>query len=146
MISFSSAYLRSFDIRCAECAGAHGLIIPKRRAAGLTATAAKASAGAIEHLAVAKVVNLASEIDKLKERGIWLYAAEAGGEDLYEVDLSRPSAFVFGSEGSGVSRLVKEKCDYTVSIPLYGKVNSLNVSTAAAVVLNEAAHRRHSSK
>ncbi|MCQ2354446.1 MAG: 23S rRNA (guanosine(2251)-2'-O)-methyltransferase RlmB [Clostridia bacterium] len=133
-------------IRCAECAGAHGLIIPKRRAAGLTATAAKASAGAVEHLAVAKVANLASEIDKLKERGIWLYAAEAGGENLYEVDLSRPSAFVFGSEGSGVSRLVKEKCDYIVSIPLYGKVNSLNVSTAAAVVLNEAAHRRHSSK
>lgn len=133
-------------IRCAECAGAHGIIIPKRRATGLTATAAKASAGAIEHMAVAKVANLAVEIDKLKERGVWLYAAEAGGEDLYTVDLNRPAAFVLGSEGSGVSRLVKEKCDYTISIPMYGKVNSMNVSTAAAVVLTEAAHRRHSSK
>lgn len=131
-------------IRCAECAGAHGIIIPKRRASGLTATAAKASAGAIEHMAVAKVANLSAEIDKLKEQGVWIYAAEAGGEDLYEVDMARPAAFVFGSEGNGVSRLVKEKCDYIVSIPMYGKVNSLNVSTAAAVVLTEAVHRRRS--
>lgn len=130
-------------IRCAECAGAHGVIIPKRRASGLTATAAKASAGALEHMAVAKVPNIAAEIDKLKEKGVWVYAAEAGGDDLYGVDLDRPAAFVFGSEGSGVSRIVKEKCDYVVSITMYGKVNSLNVSTAAAVVLTEAAHRRH---
>lgn len=130
-------------IRCAECAGAHGVIIPKRRASGLTATAAKASAGALEHMAVAKVPNIAAEIDKLKEKGVWVYAAEAGGEDLYSVDLDRPAAFVFGSEGFGVSRIVKEKCDYVVSITMYGKVNSLNVSTAAAVVLTEAAHRRH---
>jgi 23S rRNA (guanosine2251-2'-O)-methyltransferase len=130
-------------IRCAECAGVHGVIIPKRRASGLTATAAKASAGALEHMAVAKVVNLAAEIDRLKELGVWLYAAEAGGESLYKTDLDRPCAIVFGSEGEGVSRLVKEKCDYVVSIPMYGKVNSLNVSTAAAVVLNEVARRRN---
>ena len=130
-------------IRCAECAGAHGVIIPKRRASGLTATAAKASAGALEHMAVAKVVNLASEIEKLKEQGIWLYAAEAGGESLYDTDLDRPCAIVLGSEGDGVSRLVKDKCDYIISIPMYGKVNSMNVSTAAAVVLTEVARRRH---
>lgn len=130
-------------IRCAECAGAHGVIIPKRRSAGLTPTAAKASAGALEHMAIAKVVNIAVEIDRLRERGIWLYAAEAGGDDLYQVDLNRPAAIVFGSEGDGVSRLVREKCDYTVSIPMYGKLNSMNVSTAAAVILTEAARRRH---
>ena len=129
-------------IRSAECAGAHGVILPKRHAAGLTATAAKASAGALEHMAIAKVVNLAVEIDRLKELGIWVYAAEADGQDLYTTDLDRPAAFVFGSEGNGVSRLVREKCDYTVSIPLHGKVNSMNVSAAAAVILCEAAHRR----
>jgi 23S rRNA (guanosine2251-2'-O)-methyltransferase len=94
-------------------------------------------------MAVSKVVNLAAEIDRLKELGVWLYAAEAGGESLYKTDLDRPCAIVFGSEGEGVSRLVKEKCDYVVSIPMYGKVNSLNVSTAAAVVLNEVARRRN---
>lgn len=129
-------------IRSAECAGAHGIIIPKRRAAGLTATAAKASAGALEHMAIAKVVNLAVEIDKLKELGVWVYAAEADGDDIYKTDLDRPAAFVFGSEGDGVSRLVREKCDYAVSIPLHGRVNSMNVSAAAAVILCEAAHRR----
>jgi len=133
-------------IRSAECAGAHGVIIPKRRAAGLTATASKASAGALEHMAVAKVVNLASEIDKLKELGVWIYAAEADGQDLYKTDLDRPAAFVLGSEGEGVSRLVREKCDYTLSIPLHGKVNSMNVSAAAAVILCEAAHRRNLNK
>lgn len=130
-------------IRCAECAGVHGVIIPKRRASGLTPTAAKASAGAVEHMAVAKVTNIATTIEELKAAGVWTYAAEAGGESVYTVDLDRPAAFVFGSEGAGVSRLVKEKCDYIVSIPMYGRVNSMNVSTAAAVVLAEAAHRRH---
>ncbi len=130
-------------IRSAECAGAHGVIIPKRRAAGLTATAAKASAGAIEHMAIAKVVNLSVEIDKLKELGIWVYAAEADGDDIYATDLDRPAAFVLGSEGEGVSRLVREKCDYAISIPLHGRVNSMNVSAAAAVILCEAAHRRN---
>lgn len=133
-------------IRCAECAGVHGVIIPKRRSAGLTPVAAKASAGALEHMAVAKVANIAAAIESLKEAGVWTYAAEAGGEDLYEVDIDRPAAFVFGSEGDGVSRIVKEKCDFVVSIPMYGNVNSMNVSTAAAVVLTEAAHRRHGGK
>jgi len=129
-------------IRSAECAGCHGVIIPKRRTAGLTATAAKASAGALEHMAVAREVNIASAIDRLKEAGVWVYAAEAGGECLWEVDLDRPAAFVFGSEGKGVSRLVKEKSDYVVSIPLGGKINSLNVSAAAAVVLFERVRRK----
>lgn len=133
-------------IRCAECAGVHGVIIPKRRSAGLTPVAAKASAGAIEHMAIAKVTNIAATIDELKEAGVWTYAAEAGGEDIYSTDLDRPSAFVFGSEGDGVSRLVKEKCDYIISVPMYGHVNSMNVSTAAAVVLTEAAHQRHKGK
>ncbi|MCQ2428571.1 MAG: 23S rRNA (guanosine(2251)-2'-O)-methyltransferase RlmB [Clostridia bacterium] len=132
-------------IRSADCAGAHGVIIPKRRSATLTSVVAKTSAGALEHMAVAKVGNLATEIDKLKEKGVWIYSAEAGGESIYSADLDRPSAFVFGSEGAGVSRLIKEKSDYIISIPLYGEVNSLNVSAAAAVVLCEAAHSRHKS-
>ncbi len=129
-------------IRSAECAGAHGVIIPKRHSAGLSAVVSKSSAGALEHMAVAKAVNLPSLIDSLKEKGIWIYSAEAGGESLYSTDLDRPAAFVFGSEGRGVSRLVKEKSDYIISIPLHGQLNSLNVSAAAAVVLCEAAHRR----
>ena len=133
-------------VRCAECAGAHGVIIPKRRAAGLTPAAAKSSAGALEHMAVAKVVNIAAAIEELQEAGVWVYAAEADGEELYGVDMNRPAAFVFGSEGRGVSRLVCDKSDYKISIPMYGKVNSMNVSTAAAVVLTEAARQKHSAK
>lgn len=133
-------------VRCAECAGAHGVIIPKRRAAGLTPAAAKSSAGALEHMAVAKVVNIAAAIDELQAAGVWVYAAEADGDDLYGVDMDRAAAFVFGSEGRGVSRLVCEKSDYKISIPMYGKVNSMNVSTAAAVVLTEAARQKHSVK
>ena len=126
-------------IRCAEGAGAHGIIIPKRRNSGLTPAVTKASAGAIEHMAVAKVPNIAAVIDELKEKGVWTFAAEAGGADYASVDFDCPVAIVLGSEGDGVSRLVKEKCDMTVSIPMYGKVNSLNVSTAAAVLLYAAA-------
>ncbi len=126
-------------IRCAEGAGAHGIIIPKRRNSGLTPAVTKASAGAIEHMAIAKVANIASVIDELKEKGVWTFAAEAGGTDYSKVDFDCPAAIVLGSEGDGVSRLVKEKCDMTVSIPMYGKVNSLNVSTAAAVILYAAA-------
>ncbi len=133
-------------IRCAECAGAHGVIIPKRRAVGLTPAAAKSSAGALEHMAVAKVVNISAAIEELQAAGVWVYAAEADGEELYGVDMARPAAFVFGSEGRGVSRLVCEKCDYKISIPMYGNVNSMNVSTAAAVVLTEAARQKHSAK
>lgn len=133
-------------VRCAECAGAHGVIIPKRRAAGLTPAAAKSSAGALEHMAVAKVVNIAAAIEELQAAGVWVYAAEADGDELYGVDMDRAAAFVFGSEGRGVSRLVCEKSDYKISIPMYGKVNSMNVSTAAAVVLTEAARQKHSAK
>ena len=126
-------------IRCAECAGAHGIIIPKRRAVGLTPIVAKASAGAIEHMAVAKVTNLADTILKLKKEGVWVFAAEAGGTPYYEADFNVPAAIVFGSEGFGVGHLIKERCDMTVSIPMYGHVNSLNVSAAASVILCHAA-------
>ncbi len=126
-------------IRCAEGVGAHGLIIPRRRAVGLTALVAKSSAGAMEHLAVAKVSNIASTIQMLKREGVWCFAAEAGGKAYYETDFTGPCALVFGSEGDGVSRIVKESCDAIVSIPMYGKVNSLNVSTAASVILSRAA-------
>lgn len=125
-------------IRCAEGAGAHGLIIPKRHAVGVSPAVTKASAGAVEHMAIAKVTNLAQTIADLKERGIWTYAAEAGGTPYYDVDYKNPCALVFGSEGDGVSRLVKDTCDFIVSIPMYGHVNSLNVSTASAVIINEA--------
>lgn len=130
-------------IRCAECAGAHGVIIPKRRSAGLTPVAAKASAGAIEHMAVAKVSNISQTIEQLKKKGLWIFASEADGMDFYEADFTVPSAIVFGSEGFGVSRGVRDKCDYVVSIPMYGKVNSLNVSTAASVILSRAARIQH---
>ena len=126
-------------IRCAEGVGAHGLIIPKRRAVGLTPAVTRASCGAIEHLAIAKVTNLAAAIDDLKKRGIWVFAAEAGGDAYYNTDFRCPCAIVLGSEGDGVSRLIKEKSDYITSIPMYGHVNSFNVSTAAAVILAEVA-------
>ena len=121
-------------------------IIPKRRASGLTPLVSKASAGAIEHLAVAKVANIASTIESLKKKGIWTFAAEAGGDAYYDTDMSVPCALVFGSEGDGVSRIVKEKCDYIVSIPMYGNVNSFNVSTAAAVILAEVSRQHRAGK
>ena len=130
-------------IRSAECSGAHGVIIPKRRAVGLTSTAAKASAGAIEHMRVAKVTNLATTIDELKEKGLWIYAADMDGESYYDTDLTGAVGLVMGSEGFGISRLVKEKCDITVSIPLYGNVNSMNVSCAAAVLMTEVARQKN---
>ena len=130
-------------IRCAECCGAHGLIIPKRRATGLTPLVTKASAGAVEHLAIAKVSNIASTIELLKEKGVWCYAAEAGGSSVYQTDFKGGCALVLGSEGDGVSQLVQKTCDAIVSIPMYGKVNSFNVSTAAAILLAEAARQHH---
>lgn len=130
-------------IRSAECAGAHGIIIPKRRAVGLTATVAKSSAGALEHMRVAKVTNLPSAIDELKDRGLWIYAADMDGSTYYKTDMKGATALVLGSEGFGISRLVKEKCDFVVSIPLYGQVNSMNVSCAAAVLLAEVARQRN---
>lgn len=129
-------------IRTAECCGAHGVIIPKRRACGLTAAVSRASAGAIEHMAVARVQNIASAVEELKEAGVWTFAAEAGGADFYDTDFHLPCALVVGSEGNGVSHLVKERCDFLVSIPMYGQVNSLNVSAATAILLARAARRQ----
>ncbi|MGM9665708.1 MAG: 23S rRNA (guanosine(2251)-2'-O)-methyltransferase RlmB [Eubacteriales bacterium] len=126
-------------IRCAECAGAHGIIIPKRHAVGITPAVYKSSAGAIEYMAVAKVSNIATTIEYLKEKGLWIFACEAGGTPYYETDFNCPAAIILGSEGNGVGRLIKERSDFTVSIPMYGKVNSLNVSTAASVILCHAA-------
>ena len=130
-------------IRCAEGAGAHGVIIPKRRSVGLTAAVGRASAGALEHMAVAKVTNMASTVDELKKAGLWVYGAEAGGTPCYKTDMKGASALVLGSEGQGISHLVREKCDFIVSIDMYGKVNSFNVSCAAAVLLCEIARQRH---
>ncbi len=129
-------------IRSAECLGAHGVIIAKRRSVGLTSTVAKASAGAIEHMRVAKVTNIAMTIDELKERGFWIYAADMGDTKYYDTDMTGPCALVLGSEGFGISRLVKEKCDFTVSIPMCGDVNSMNVSCAAAVLLADIRRQR----
>ncbi len=133
-------------IRCAEGCGAHGLIIPKRHAAGLSPVVTKASAGAIEHLAVAKVVNVAAAVETLQKAGVWVYAAEAGGQDFRTVDFSAPTAIVLGSEGEGVSELVRKRSDGVVSIPLYGHVNSFNVSCAAAVLLCEVARQQRNGK
>lgn len=130
-------------IRCAECCGAHGVVIPKRRAVGVTPLVTKASAGAVEHMAVAKVPNIAAAVEELKARGVWTFAAEAGGEDLYATDFRGPCALILGSEGNGVSALVKKTCDTVVSIPMYGSVNSFNVSAAAAILLSQIAHQHH---
>ena len=130
-------------IRTAECSGVHGVIIPKRRAVGLTSTVAKSSAGALSHMRIAKVTNLAVTLDELKERGLWAYAADMDGTDYRSTDMKGGTVIVLGSEGFGISRLVKEKCDFVVSIKMYGQVNSMNVSCAAAVILTEAAHQRN---
>jgi len=131
-------------IRSAECSGVHGVIIPKRRAVGLTSVVRKSSAGALEYMRVARVTNLASTVDELKERGLWIYGADMGGNDYYATDFSGNVCIVLGSEGFGISRLVREKCDFITSIPLYGNVNSMNVSCAAAVILTEVARQRRS--
>lgn len=130
-------------IRCAEGVGAHGLIIPKRRAVGLTPLVTKSSAGAIEHLAIAKVANITSTLEALKKEGLWVYSAEAGGQNYYDTDFSGGCVIVFGSEGEGVSQLVRDHSDFIVSIPMYGHVNSFNVSTAASVILAEASRQHH---
>jgi len=133
-------------IRCAECAGVHGILIPKRHAVGLTPAVSKASAGAIEHMAIAKVANIATTMEELKKKGLWIFTSEAGGSAYYETDFDVPAAIVFGSEGNGVGRLIKERSDFIVSIPMYGKVNSLNVSTAASVILCHAARMQREKK
>ncbi len=130
-------------IRSAECMGAHGVIIPKRRSVLLNTTVAKASAGAIEHMLIAKVTNLASTIDELKEKNIWIYGADMDGAPAYSQDMRGAIALVLGSEGFGMGDLVRKKCDFIVSIPMYGKLNSMNVSAAGAVLLQEIAHQRH---
>lgn len=130
-------------IRTADCCGAHGVIIPKRRAVGLTGVVSKSSAGAIEHVPVARATNLSMTIEELKERGFWIYAADMGGAEYHRCDFSGSVALVMGSEGFGISRLVKEKCDFVVSIPLWGHVNSMNVSCATAVIAAEIARQRH---
>ena len=130
-------------IRTAECAGAHGVIIPKRRSAGLTAVVAKTSAGAVAHVPVARVPNLPALLDDLKKRGIWVFGTAADGSTaLYDADLKGPAAIVIGSEGSGMGRLVSERCDFLVRIPMRGKLNSLNASAAAAILLYEAVRQR----
>ena len=129
-------------IRCAEGAGAHGIIIPKRRAAGITPAVVKSSAGAVEHLAAAKCSNVADTLRKLKDKGLWIFGAEADGQNYVKAEFDLPCAIVLGSEENGISDIVKKQCDYIVSIPMRGKVNSLNVSTAAAVLLYEALRQR----
>ncbi len=130
-------------LRTAECVGAHGVIIPKRRNAGLTPVVAKASAGAVEYMKVARVSNLASAIRTLKEQGVWVYGTAAdGAAPLYRTDLTGPCAIVIGSEGEGMGRLVSEACDFMVSIPMRGRINSLNASNAAAILLYEALRQR----
>ncbi len=130
-------------IRTAECAGAHGVIIPKRRSAGLTATVAKTSAGAVSYVPVARVSNLPAAIRELQKAGVWIFGTAADGDtSLYQADLKGPAAIVIGSEGDGMGRLVGECCDFRVSIPMKGKLNSLNASAAAAILLYEAVRQR----
>lgn len=129
-------------IRTANLAGAHGVIIPKRRAAGLTATVVKASAGAVNFTPVAKVTNIAKTIEELKEQGIWFVCADMGGESMYRLNLTGPIGLVIGNEGEGVSRLVREKCDFVASIPMKGDIDSLNASVAAGVLAYEILRQR----
>ena len=129
-------------IRTAEAAGAHGVIIPKRRSASLSFTVAKTSAGAVEFMHVARVTNLPQTIEDLKKRGVWVYCADMDGEPFYKSDLKGAIALVIGSEGNGVGRLVKEKCDVTLSMPMKGQINSLNASVAAGILMYEVSRQR----
>ena len=130
-------------LRTAECAGAHGVIIPKRRSAGLTAIVAKTSAGAVSYMPVARVANISATLKELQEKGVWIFGTAADGNTtLYSADLKGPAAIVIGSEGDGMSRLVREGCDFLVSIPMQGRISSLNASAAAAILLYEAVRQR----
>ena len=129
-------------IRTANLAGAHGVIIPKRRAAGLTATVAKTSAGALNYTPVAKVTNLTAVMEELKEKGLWFVCADMGGESMYRLNLTGPIGLVIGNEGRGVSRLVREHCDMTAAIPMKGEIDSLNASVAAGVLAYEIVRQR----
>ena len=130
-------------LRSAECAGAHGVIIPKRRSVGLTATVAKASAGAMEYMKVARVTNINNAIAELKDKGVWIFGTAAEGSiPMYQADLKGPAAIVIGNEGDGMSPLVRKNCDVTVHIPMEGKISSLNASAAASILLYEAVRQR----
>ena len=129
-------------LRIAECAGAHGVIIPRRRSVGLTYAVGKASAGAVEYVPVARVTNITATLEELKQRGVWIFAADMDGQDWCGVDYSGPCAIVIGSEGFGVSRLDKEKSDFIVSLPMRGRINSLNASVACGIICYEAARQR----
>lgn len=129
-------------LRTAECAGAHGIIVPKRHSVGLTYAVGKASAGAVEYVPVARVTNIAATLEELKKRGVWTFAADMDGQDWCSVDYKGPTAIVVGSEGFGVGRLVKEKCDFVISLPMKGKINSLNASVACGVICYEVARQR----
>lgn len=130
-------------LRSAECAGAHGVIIPKRRSVGLTATVAKASAGAVEYMKVARVTNISAAIAGLKQKGVWVFGTAAEGSiPMYQADLSGPAAIVIGSEGDGMSQLVRKNCDVMVNIPMKGRISSLNASAAASILLYEALRQR----
>ncbi len=130
-------------LRSAECAGAHGVIIPKRRSVGLTAVVAKASAGAVEYMKVAKVTNIVAAIEELKKKGVWIFGTAAEGSiPMYQADLKGPAAIVIGSEGDGMTRLVRQSCDVTVNIPMRGNITSLNASAAASILLYEAVRQR----
>lgn len=132
-------------IRSAECAGAHGVIIPKRRSAGLTAIVGKASAGAAEHMRIARVSNIPAALKELKDKGLWVYGAAAGGSsEFWGTDFTGAMALVIGSEGDGIGRLVRENCDFIVNIPMVGKINSLNASAAASVIMYEVLRQRRS--
>ena len=130
-------------MRSAECAGAHGVIIPKRRSVGLTATVAKASAGAVEYMKVARVTNITNAIQELKEKGVWVFGTAAEGSiPMYDADLKGPTAIVIGNEGDGMSQLVRKNCDVMVHIPMKGRITSLNASAAASILLYEAVRQR----
>jgi 23S rRNA (guanosine2251-2'-O)-methyltransferase len=129
-------------LRTAECAGVHGVFVPEQRATGLTEVVAKVAAGALEYVPVARVTNMVSAIEDLKERGVWIYAADMDGENWCAVDYKGPLAVVIGSEGFGVSRLVKEKSDFIISLPMKGKINSLNASVACGILCYEIARQR----
>lgn len=130
-------------LRTAECAGAHGVIIPKRRSAGLTAIVAKTSAGAVSYIPVARVANVSATLKELKKQGVWIFGTAANANTtLYDADLKGPAAIVIGSEGDGMTRLVADNCDFLVSIPMQGKISSLNASAAAAILLYEAVRQR----
>ena len=133
-------------IRTANLAGAHGVIIPKRRAVGLTATVAKTSAGALNYTPVAKVTNLVKTMEELKEKGLWFVCADMDGEQMYDLNLTGPIGLVIGNEGEGVGRLVKENCDFVAGIPMKGQINSLNASVAAGVLAYEIVRQRISQK